>query len=49
MEKKKENIRIDLTENQKQVIREVTGKELEALEFTAEALEERITPRRSLP
>ena len=47
MEKKKETIRIHLTEDQKETIRSVTGKELEAIEFTAEALEERVAPARS--
>ena len=37
-------VRIELTEQQKQAIREATGKELDAVEFTAEALEERIAP-----
>ena len=44
MEKKQEAIRIELTEEQKQQIRNVTGKEIESLEFTTEALEERIAP-----
>jgi hypothetical protein len=48
MEKKKEAIRIELTEDQKQVIRNATGKEIDSLELSAEALEERIAPRRSL-
>jgi hypothetical protein len=48
MEKKHETIRIELTENQKQTIRDATGKDLEAIEFTAEALEDRIAPARSL-
>lgn len=43
-EKKNTPIRIDLTEQQKQVIREATGRELDRLEFTAEVLEERIAP-----
>lgn len=46
MEKKKEAIRIELTEDQKQVIRNATGKEIDSLELPAEALEERIAPRR---
>lgn len=48
MEKKKEAIRIELTEDQKQIIRNATGKEIDSLELSAEALEERIAPRRSL-
>ena len=47
MEKRKETIRIELTETQKETIRSVTGRELEVIEFTAEALEERIAPARS--
>jgi hypothetical protein len=39
-------VRIELTEQQKQQIREATGKELDAVEFTAEALEERVAPLR---
>lgn len=49
MEKKKEAIRIELTEDQKQTIRNATGKEIDSLELSAEVLEERIAPRRSLP
>ena len=37
-------VRIELTEQQKRVIREATGKDLDAVEFTAEALEERVAP-----
>ena len=47
MEKKKETIRIELTESQKETIRSVTGRELEAIEFTAEVLEDRVAPARS--
>ncbi len=42
--KKKQVVRIELNDEQKHQIREATGKELDALEFEAEALEERITP-----
>jgi len=45
-QKKDVAIRIDLTESQKQMIRDATGKELDALEFTAEALEDRVAPAR---
>ena len=44
---KKKPIRIELTEEQKKLIREATGKEASAVELTAEELEERVSPRRS--
>ncbi len=40
----KKPIRIELTEEQKQQIREATGKEASAVEFTAEELEDRVSP-----
>lgn len=40
-------VRIELTEEQKQKIRQATGKDASAIEFTAEELEERIAPLRS--
>lgn len=43
MEKKKP-IRLELTEEQRKKIREATGKEAEAIELTAEELEERVSP-----
>jgi hypothetical protein len=43
-ERKKNPVRIDLTEEQKQKIREQTGKDAAAIEFTVEELEERIAP-----
>ena len=39
-------VRIELTEKQKQQVKEATGKELDAVEFTAEALEDRVAPVR---
>ena len=42
----KQPIRIELTEEQKKQIREATGKDASAIEFTAEELEERVSPRR---
>ncbi len=36
MEKKQNPVRIELTEEQKQQIREATGKDASAIEFTAE-------------
>jgi hypothetical protein len=41
---KKAVIRLELTEAQKQEIRKATGKKAEALELTAEELEDRIAP-----
>jgi len=38
-------IRIELTPEQKQQIRNATGQDIEAFEFTAEELEQRIAPR----
>ena len=38
------NIRIQLTEDQKAAIKSATGKDAEAVEFTAQELEERIAP-----
>lgn len=43
-DRKKNPVRIDLTEEQKQRIREQTGKDAAAIEFTVEELEERIAP-----
>lgn len=41
----KDTIRIQLTEEQKQQIRETIGQEATGLEFSVQELEERITPR----
>lgn len=46
MKQKKETVRIELTEEQKKKIREVTGKDASAIEFSAEELEERVAPMR---
>lgn len=48
MAEKKQPIRIELTEEQKQQIREATGKDAKAIELSAEELEERVSPRKSL-
>ncbi len=40
----KEPIRITLTPEQREVVRKVTGKNAEALELSAQELEERIAP-----
>ncbi len=46
MEPHKEPVRIKLTPAQRELVRKATGKEAEALELTAEELEERIAPAR---
>lgn len=43
----KDPIRIELTKEQQNAIREATGKDAEALELTAEELEDRIAPRKA--
>jgi hypothetical protein len=40
-----EKIRIELTDEQKNQIREATGKDASAIELTAEELEDRVSPR----
>ncbi len=45
MEKKKQLVHIDLTEDQKKQIREAGVQDAEAIEFTAQELEERISPK----
>ena len=45
----KEVVRIKLTAKQQEIIRKVTGKTAEALELTAEELDERIAPARVVP
>ncbi|MBI4514165.1 MAG: hypothetical protein HY702_08655 [Gemmatimonadetes bacterium] len=46
MEKKKESLRIQLTDEQKKQIREATGKDASAIELSLQELEERVSPRR---
>jgi hypothetical protein len=41
---KKDVVRIEFTEQQKQAIREATGKDLDSIELSAEALEDRVAP-----
>ena len=48
MKSDKEIVRIELTPEQKQLIKKETGKDAEAVELTAHELEERIAPRLSL-
>lgn len=43
-DKKKNQVRIELTEEQRAQIRNETGRDAAAIEFTAEELEERIAP-----
>jgi hypothetical protein len=45
MKKDQEIVRIDLTPEQKQFVKAETGKEADAVELTAQELEERIAPR----
>ena len=44
MKDERPRIRIELTEEQKRQIKEASGEDVTALEFTAEELEERIAP-----
>ena len=44
MEKQESRIRIDLTNEQTQQIKETSGKTVTALEFTVQELEDRIAP-----
>lgn len=44
-----DKIRIELTDEQKNKIREATGKEAAAIELTAEELEDRVSPRKAMP
>ena len=48
MKSDKEIVRIELTPEQKQLIKKQTGKDGEAVELTVHELEERIAPRISL-
>jgi hypothetical protein len=44
MKKDKEIVRIELTPEQKQLVKKQTGKDAEAFELTVQELEERIAP-----
>ena len=48
MKKEQEIVRIELTPEQKQLIKDEVGKEGEAVELTVKELEERIAPRIAL-
>jgi hypothetical protein len=43
------NFRIQLTDEQKDMVRKATGKDAEALELTVEELEDRIAPAKASP
>ena len=45
MKKETETVRIELTPEQKQLVKKETGKEADAVELTVNELEERIAPR----
>jgi hypothetical protein len=45
MDNEKPRIRIELTEDQKQKIKQASGEEISVIEFTMQELEERIAPR----
>jgi hypothetical protein len=45
MKSEKEIVRIELTPEQKQLVKKETGKDVDAVELTATELEERIAPR----
>jgi uncharacterized small protein (DUF1192 family) len=45
----KDQIRIELTPEQKAQVRTATGKDAEAVELSVEELEERIAPTKSFP
>ena len=40
----KDNVRLPLTNEQKEMVRKATGKDAEAVELTVEELEDRIAP-----
>jgi hypothetical protein len=46
MDKQKERIRIELTAEQKKQIKDASGEEVQAIELTAQELEDRIAPLR---
>jgi hypothetical protein len=44
MSSEKKNVRLQLTEEQKAMVKDATGKSADAVEFTVQELEERIAP-----
>lgn len=49
MDKQKDRIRIELTAEQKKQIKDASGEEVQAIELTAQELEDRIAPIRVIP
>jgi hypothetical protein len=47
MSKDEKTVRIELTEEQKKLVREETGREANSIEFSAEELEQRIAPAKT--
>lgn len=45
----KDSVRLQLTPEQKEMIRNATGKNAEAVEFSVKELEERIAPAKTFP
>lgn len=45
----KDNFRLPLTNEQKEMVRKATGKDAEAVELTVEELEDRIAPGKLTP
>ncbi len=49
MSSEKKNVRLQLTPEQKDMIKNATGKSADAVEFTVQELEERIAPVKLTP
>ena len=49
MKNEKEIVRIELTPEQKELVKQETGKDGDAVELTVKELEERIAPRVTVP
>jgi hypothetical protein len=49
MQNDKHTVRIELTEEQRRQLEQATGKQANAIEFSAEELEERIAPAAGIP
>ncbi|HEX6644113.1 MAG TPA: hypothetical protein VF037_05520 [Gemmatimonadales bacterium] len=49
MSNPKENVKLELTEEQKAMIRNTTGKTADSVEFSVQELEERIAPGTLIP
>lgn len=48
MDKSNNPVKFTLTKEQQEIVRAATGKDAETLELSAEELEERIAPRRTM-